>query len=226
MLSKTIFRQYIFTRTTPNCFTGHLYVSFRPNEETDESDALAAMERCIDAIRNWIISNRLSMNSNKTEVLLIGTRQQLLKVNIDNVKVGSVNVAPSSPVKNLGVWFDSNLSMSVHKTKACSAAFYRFYSGAQARQARQQSTMDKIFREIYPCKKFGLCRHVRRSVQTVGVEVERQDSLWGRECSGNLAGNRAAALHLATRVFLAGNHISDEQRDKKQERARKKRRRN
>ena len=35
-----------------------------------------------------------------------------------------------------------------------------------------------------------------------------------------------AAFHLATRVFLAGNHISDEQRDKEQERPRDKRRRN
>ena len=33
-----------------------------------------------------------------------------------------------------------------------------------------------------------------------------------------LAGNRVAALHLATRVFLAGNHNSDEQRDKEQAR--------
>ena len=38
----------------------------------------------------------------------------------------------------------------------------------------------------------------------------------------SLAGNRVAALHLATRVFLAGNHFSDEQRDKEQERAREK----
>ena len=37
----------------------------------------------------------------------------------------------------------------------------------------------------------------------------------------SLAGNRVAALHLATRVFLAGNHISDEQRDKEQESGRK-----
>ena len=33
-------------------------------------------------------------------------------------------------------------------------------------------------------------------------------------------------MHLATRVFLAGNHISDGQRDKEQERAREKIRRN
>ena len=37
----------------------------------------------------------------------------------------------------------------------------------------------------------------------------------------SLAGNRVAALHLATRVFLAGNHLGDEQLDKEQERRRK-----
>ena len=42
----------------------------------------------------------------------------------------------------------------------------------------------------------------------------------------SFAGNRLAALRLATRVFLAGNHISDEQRDKEQGRAREKRGRN
>ena len=32
----------------------------------------------------------------------------------------------------------------------------------------------------------------------------------------SLAGNRVAALHLATPIFLAENHISDEQRDREQ----------
>ena len=40
------------------------------------------------------------------------------------IKVGKVNIAPHSPVKTLGVWFDSNLSMVDHITKTCSAAFY------------------------------------------------------------------------------------------------------
>ena len=30
----------------------------------------------------------------------------------------------------------------------------------------------------------------------------------------SMKGNHVAALHLATRVFLEGNHISEEQRDK------------
>ena len=39
----------------------------------------------------------------------------------------------------------------------------------------------------------------------------------------SLSGNCVETLHLLIRVFLAGNHISDEQRDKEQGRAREKR---
>ena len=42
----------------------------------------------------------------------------------------------------------------------------------------------------------------------------------------SLGRNRVAAVHLATRVFLAGNHVSDEQRGKEQERAQKSKQRN
>ena len=52
--------------------------------------------------------NKLLLNEAKTEFLLIGTKQQLAKVNqIPHVKVGNVTmIAPHSPVKNGGVWFD------------------------------------------------------------------------------------------------------------------------
>ena len=72
--------------------------------------------------------NKLLLNEEKTELLLIGTKQQLAKVDIGHIKVGKVNIAPHSPVKNLGVWFDSNLSMVDHITETCSAAFYYLYN--------------------------------------------------------------------------------------------------
>ena len=72
-------------------------------------------------ISNWFLMNS---DRSKTEVLLIGASQQLSKVNIDNVKVCSADIALSPQVKNLGVWFDqSNVSMSLHITKIYSAAF-------------------------------------------------------------------------------------------------------
>ena len=104
-----------------------LYVSFRPADETDETghlDAITAINCCIKAIGCWMRENKLLLNEEKTEFILIGTKQQLAKVDIGHIKVGKVNIAPHSPVKNLGVWFDSNLSMiydiSYHQDLLCS----------------------------------------------------------------------------------------------------------
>ena len=67
------------------------------------------------------------MNKTGIEFLLIGTKQQLAKVNVDHVKVGNADIVPHSPVKNLGVWLNSNLSVVEHIPKACSAAFFHIY---------------------------------------------------------------------------------------------------
>ena len=105
-----------------------LYISFNPVDKTGHSDAIAAIESCIQVIRSWMHDNKLLLNEDKTEFLLIGTKQQLAKVNISHVTVGKANIAPPSPVKNLGVWVDSNLSLVDHITKTSSAAFYHLYN--------------------------------------------------------------------------------------------------
>ena len=40
---------------------------------------MRAMESCIADIRSWMISDRLLLNDEKTEMLLIGTQYQLNK---------------------------------------------------------------------------------------------------------------------------------------------------
>ena len=47
--------------------------------------------------------DKLLLNDEKTEFLIIGTRQQLTKVNISSITVGDSDVMRSSVVKNLGV---------------------------------------------------------------------------------------------------------------------------
>ena len=57
---------------------------------------------------------KLLMNDAQTlRSLLIDTRQQLAKVTIDSITTGHSFIAPQSPVRNLGVWLDSNLSMVI-----------------------------------------------------------------------------------------------------------------
>ena len=71
-----------------------LYVSFRHADDTDETghlDAITAINCCIKAIGCWMRENKLLLNEEKTEFLLIGTKQQLAKVDIGHFKVGKVN---------------------------------------------------------------------------------------------------------------------------------------
>ena len=63
-----------------------LYLSFRPLESTCEAEALDAMEHCIADVRSWLISDKLMLNDDKTEVLVIGTSKQLSKVSVSIVQ--------------------------------------------------------------------------------------------------------------------------------------------
>ena len=96
--------------------------------QSGQADAVAAIEHCTHDIRKWMSQDKLLMNDAKTELLLIGTRQQLAKVRIDSITIGNSDIAPQSPVRNLGVWLDCNLSMGDHITKTSSVAFYYLYN--------------------------------------------------------------------------------------------------
>ena len=101
-----------------------MYLSFKPFGNTAQADAIQAMEKCIDAVRKWMIQDRLMINDDKMEFLLVGTRQQLDKLDSCSITVGNNRISQNPCVKNLGSWFDSNLSMTDHINKACNATFY------------------------------------------------------------------------------------------------------
>ena len=95
-----------------------LYLSFSPDLATNQADAVVAMERCIPDIRTWMLTDKLKLNDDKTEFMLIGTKQQLSKVSIDSLTVGKIDVVPVTVARNLGTGFDSdqNLQEQIHKT--------------------------------------------------------------------------------------------------------------
>ena len=65
-------------------------------------EAVTAIQHCVDDIRNWRTNDKLLLNDDKTEFLMIGTKQQLAKVNIDHIIIGGSVIRPKGVVKNLG----------------------------------------------------------------------------------------------------------------------------
>ena len=65
------------------------------------------------------------MNAEKTRVIWIGSRLQLVKVNIEELQLLSVNFHFSTTVSNVGVHFDSQLTMRDHVTATCSSCLFQ-----------------------------------------------------------------------------------------------------
>ena len=69
-----------------------LYLSLKPKSSMGETEARGAMERCIRTERARLIVDKLRLNKDKSEFMLIGTRQQLSKVRTDSLMVGDTRV--------------------------------------------------------------------------------------------------------------------------------------
>ena len=82
------------------------------------------MESCISDIKCWMKLNYLKLNDEKTEVLLLGTRQALSKLPSITVSVGDLQITSDKFVKNLGSIFDAELSMDRFISTKCSSAMY------------------------------------------------------------------------------------------------------
>ena len=65
-----------------------LYLAFSPAVQGEDETTLNAMRDCIHDLRNWMIEDRLMLNDDKTELMLIATRQQLQKVKLNDITVG------------------------------------------------------------------------------------------------------------------------------------------
>lgn len=75
-----------------------------------------------------LANHQLKLNDEKTEFLMIESRQRLSKVNFSAIHVGASEIKSVGSVRNLGPWFDSSMSMSTHVGKVCSKAFRGLYS--------------------------------------------------------------------------------------------------
>ena len=85
--------------------------------------ALQRIETCIDDVRTWMNQNFLKLNDSKTEFMVLGSKAQIEKVDIEHIRIGESYIVPATSVRNLGVMIDSNLTMDCHVTAMSKAAF-------------------------------------------------------------------------------------------------------
>lgn len=124
-----------------------LYVSFKPGS-SNESKALSVIESCINEIKIWMFNNKLKLNDDKTEFLVIGSKRLKASMSKKYVKVGDIMVEEAFSAKNLGVIFDGELSMKSQVSSVCKSTFFKLKLIAQIRKYLSKAATEMIIHAL------------------------------------------------------------------------------
>ncbi len=125
-----------------------LYISSRPGE-THQIEKL--IEYIVD-LKNWMTNNFLLLNSEKTEVLIIGPKNHTSNNLEHGLTLDGCSLDSSSSVRNLGVLFDSNLSFDSHISSICKTEFFHLKNISKLRPMLSMSKCRNVNSCVYDLK--------------------------------------------------------------------------
>ena len=82
------------------------------------------MQRCIEDICIWMRADFLKCNGDKTEILLIGSQRHTASISLDGITIDNAVISPSAAARNLGVIFDSKMSLVPQVGAVCKSVRY------------------------------------------------------------------------------------------------------
>ena len=92
--------------------------------DSNGTDCVTNMVALICDIRGWYADNKLKLNDDKTEMIIIWSNYRPIP-KLPGLHVGSSIITPAPHVKNLGVIIDSKFTMEQHINSVMRAAFFK-----------------------------------------------------------------------------------------------------
>ncbi len=117
-----------------------IYMGFNPKNENDQKMAVDKMEDCIMEVKNFMNQNKLKLNDDKTEFVLIGTKYWIDKLKFSEIMVGKVRIKAAEKAKNLGVVFDKSMGMKTQVSNMCRIGFHNLRNLSSIRNILDNDT--------------------------------------------------------------------------------------
>ena len=130
-----------------------LHSSCPPNQL---EDTVHDMEECIGNVKDWMLRNKLMINDDKTEILLIHPKN-VSNFQVSSLSVGNSKISFSKEVRNLGVTPTETMNMNKHISNVCKSAYCELRRIAAIRhllsiEATKTLICSLIFSKLDYCK--------------------------------------------------------------------------
>ena len=106
------------------------------------------MESTLSSIATWLHAHGLKLNTSKTEILLLGTKQNTRGLPPVSIRLGGDTVQESRVVRNLGVLFDRHLSWEAHVSSVVSKCVGLLIGLRHLRRYLPQNVMLTVVRSL------------------------------------------------------------------------------
>ena len=94
----------------------------------DTAAALNGLQSCLASVQAWMSMNKLKVNPDKTEFLLIENKQQRSKyLSMFPIELLGVKINPAKSARKSGVIFDKIFTFCSHISVVCNSCFYHMW---------------------------------------------------------------------------------------------------
>ena len=116
-----------------------LYVSISCSQELD--DAKHRLELCANDIDKWMVDNKLKLNGDKAEILVLSAAH-CPPPSIESINISGYDISPTSSARNIGVIFDDKLSLEAHITSIYKSCFFHIHNIWKIRRYLSQQSCE------------------------------------------------------------------------------------
>ena len=102
---------------------------------------LLSLSKCIHQINEWMCQNFLQLNTDKTEVIVLGPKNERSKV---SAYLDSMSLKATNQARNLGVIIDSDLNFNNHLKAITKSAYYHLKNIARIKGFLSKQDTEKL----------------------------------------------------------------------------------
>ena len=118
----------------------------------DSPGIVRTLSECVEAVKDWMSSNRLKLNPSKTEVIWLGSSRRLGHCPMGPLQFAGAWITPSKHVRDLGVIIDSDLSMSTHVRTTIRNCYFHLRQLRLVRHSLSKEAAHALVRAMIHCR--------------------------------------------------------------------------
>jgi hypothetical protein len=118
-----------------------LYLCIKPKQLMEGTRQI---EDCVQLVQRWMSSSQLKMNNDRTEFLLISSRQMARTITPPTLTVSDHEIKPSKAVCSLGVTLDRHATLEAHTNNICRQAYMQLKNISKLRRYLDPTSLECI----------------------------------------------------------------------------------